>query len=70
MTKQLDILGFKELFVMHIPRATLPLTPPTLKTFEMSSEGVLTGEDVMVIEGSITSLSLVVSCPETNLTPL
>ena len=67
MTKQLEILGFKELFVMHVSRATLPLTPPTLKTFETSSEGGLTGDGVMVIDGSITSLSLAISCSRNQL---
>lgn len=42
---------------MHIPLANL-------ETFEGEFE------DVMVKDGSITSLSLVNSCPDTNFTPL
>lgn len=69
MTRQLDASGFKELFVMHIPRANLPVTVPTSKTLK-TSWSVSEGEEVIVNDGSITSLVLVISCPETNLTPL
>lgn len=58
MTRQLDISGFNELFVMHIPRANLPLTSPTLNTLETSwrdSDGELTSEGAMVNDGSITT---------------
>lgn len=56
MTRQLDMSGFKELFVMHIPRANLPLTSTMLETSWRDSEGV---KDVMVNDGSMTSRLLV-----------